>query len=88
MSTIHTWHVTLNVYDTDDGTSVHAVLTTDDGVVEGHGHARRNPHDVDVPEIGEEIAAARALNDVGAELLRLASGDIEALRHETVHLVR
>lgn len=88
MSTIHTWHVTLNVYETDDGTAVHAVLTTDDGVVEGHGRARRNPHDVDVPEIGAEIAAARALNDVGAELLRLASGDIEAVQHEHVHLVR
>ncbi|HET8615265.1 MAG TPA: DUF1876 domain-containing protein [Actinomycetales bacterium] len=88
MSTIHTWHVTLNVYDTEDGTTVHAVLTTDDGTVEGHGRAHRNPHDVDVPEIGAEIAAARALNDVGAELLRLASGDIEALQHGDVHLLQ
>lgn len=88
MSSIHTWHVTLNVYDADDGTTVHATLTTNDGVVQGHGHARRNPHDVDVPEIGAEIAAARALNDVGAELLRLASADIEALQNRKVHLVR
>ncbi len=88
MSTVHTWHVTLNVYDQDDGTAVHAVLTTDDTVVEGHGHARRSPHDVDVPEIGEEIAAARALNDLGTELLRLASQDLTGVQHEKVRLVR
>lgn len=88
MSTIHTWHVKLHIYDADDGTTAHAVLTTDDGVVEGHGRARRNPDDLDVPEIGAEIAAARALDDVGAELLRLASADIEAVQREPVHLVQ
>ena len=86
MGTVHTWHVTLNVFDHEDGTAAHAVLTTDDGTVEGHGHARRNPSDVDVPEIGDEVAAARALHDLGVELLKLASQDIGAVQHENVHL--
>ncbi|HEX3003304.1 MAG: DUF1876 domain-containing protein [Angustibacter sp.] len=88
MSTVHTWHVTLNVFDHEDGTAAHAVLTTGDGTVEGHGHARRNPHDLDVPEIGDEVAAARALHDLGVELLKLASRDIAAVQKQDVHLQR
>ena len=88
MSTVHTWHVTLNVFDHEDGTAAHAVLTTDDGTVEGHGHARRNPHDLDVPEIGDEVAAARALHDLGVELLKVASRDLAGVLRADVHLQR
>lgn len=86
MSTVHTWHVILHVYDHEDGTAAHAILKTDDSTVEGHGRARRNPADPPIPEIGDEVAAARALHDLGVELLKLASQDISAVQHESVHL--
>ncbi len=43
----------------------------------GNGRARRNPADTDVPRIGEELATARALNDLANKLLDWVSFEIE-----------
>ncbi|WP_338089881.1 dsRBD fold-containing protein [Nonomuraea basaltis] len=64
---------------TEDGddTSARAALTTDDGIeVTGAGRARRNPSDPAVPEIGDELAAARALADLAESLAVSARRDI------------
>ncbi|MDI2124773.1 DUF1876 domain-containing protein [Yinghuangia seranimata] len=53
--------------------------TRDDTAVRGRGHARKSPADRDVPEIGDELAAARALSDLAHHLLELAARDIEAV---------
>jgi hypothetical protein len=53
--------------------------TQDDTSVRGWGHARKNPKDRDVPEIGDDLAAARALSDLAHHLLDLAARDIEAV---------
>ena len=54
------------------------MLRTDAGTELRHeGVARRNPHDRDIPEIGDELAAARALSDLAHHLLDVAGGDIE-----------
>ena len=45
----------------------------------GEGIARRNPADMATPEIGEELAAARALADLSHQLLELAAEDIQHL---------
>lgn len=50
------------------------------------GLARLNPADRDVPEIGDELAVARALSDLGHQLLDTAAGDIEQITHRPVHL--
>jgi hypothetical protein len=73
----HTWHVTINLFDTDDlsGTTLN-----------GYGRARRSPGDPDVPEIGEELASARALRDVADRLLKATSDDISQIEHHEVHL--
>jgi hypothetical protein len=34
----------------------------------GHGRSRRNPTDPQVPRVGEELAAARALHDLANQL--------------------
>ena len=47
--------------------------------VDSSGEAHRNPRDVHVPEIGDEIAAARALLHLVDRLLGVASADIEAV---------
>ncbi|ATZ23303.1 dsRBD fold-containing protein [Streptomyces lavendulae] len=42
------------------------------------GTARCNPTDKDVPEIGDELAAARALENLAEQLKRSAYGDMAA----------
>ncbi|WP_166847166.1 DUF1876 domain-containing protein [Isoptericola sp. BMS4] len=91
----HTWKVAIQLFDADDAgqdgivTTAHAVLTTSSGTsLEGRGRARRNPHDPSVTEIGEELAASRALRDLADRLLRATSADIAELEHEDVRLRR
>jgi hypothetical protein len=45
-----------------------------------------NPADDDIPEIGDELATARALTDLGHRLLLTAATDIEAVTDERVRL--
>jgi hypothetical protein len=52
----------------------------------GSGIARRNPDDQEVTQIGEEIAAARALSDLAQQLLSYAAGQIEEITHKRAHL--
>lgn len=84
-----TWQVDIHLFDHDDSTAADAVLTTHTGTrLHGRGRTRRNPTDTDVPEIGEEVAAARALRDLADRLLDTASADISDLEHHEVHLRR
>jgi hypothetical protein len=86
---VKTWKAQLQLFSDGEDSSAHVVLTTDAGnTVHGHGRARRNPADAEVPEIGEELAAARALRDLADKLLELASGDISEVEHKDVHLQR
>lgn len=54
--------------------------------LKGIGRAKLNPADDDVPEIGDELATARALTDLGHRLLLTACRDIEAITDEEVRL--
>lgn len=62
--------------------------TQDKTDLRGHGEARRHPGDVDVPEIGDELAAARALSDLAHQLLHSAADDIEGVTHRAVSALR
>ncbi len=88
-----TWDVKIQLFTAEEAssdepiTTAHAVLTTPaGGTLDGYGRARRNPDDRDVPEIGEELAAARALRDLADRLLRATSDDLGAIEHHKVHL--
>ncbi|GAA1654560.1 DUF1876 domain-containing protein [Nonomuraea maheshkhaliensis] len=76
-------HWTVQIYLAEDGDDTHAraVLTTRDGLdrLAGTGHARRNPSDLAVPEIGDELAASRALADLAGELAAVTQRDITEL---------
>jgi hypothetical protein len=62
-------------FDEDEThTDARAELGTRIGTFSGWGRARRNPIDANVPLIGEELAAARALVDL-ADHLRDAAGE-------------
>lgn len=74
------WKVRLHLFEDDDGTTK-ARLVLDTGTTEltGHGAAHCHPADANVPEIGDELAAGRALNDLARQLLQVAERDIEAV---------
>ena len=84
---IKTWHVELFIDEDGDRTSARAVLhSSATEHVEGRGSTRRAPRDLDVPEIGDEVAAARALHHLADNLLGTAAGDIAGIEHESVRL--
>ncbi|ETK32328.1 DUF1876 domain-containing protein [Microbispora corallina] len=75
-----TVEVFLNEDDNDDVTTATAVLYTGGGMRhESVGRARRNPADRPVPEIGDELAAGRALADLGAKLIGDGAEDVAQL---------
>lgn len=52
----------------------------------GFGRARRNPRDPDLPAVGEELAAARAMSDLAHQLLDLASFQLERIEGRPVQI--
>ncbi|MGH9033849.1 MAG: DUF1876 domain-containing protein [Acidimicrobiia bacterium] len=71
------WTVEVILEETTDETEAKAMLTAGDVRVSGWGRARRNPADPEVPKVGEELATARALNDLSHKLLEAAAHEIE-----------
>jgi hypothetical protein len=87
MSTIDRWSVDIYLDETDGETHAEARLAAREAeALRGRGRARCNPADWDVPEIGAELAAARALSDLSHRLLEAAAADIEAVTHQRVKL--
>jgi hypothetical protein len=83
------WSVQIFVGEDEGRTYAEAALVDDIGNrARGRGHAKLAPTDQDVPEIGDEIAVARALNDLSRRLLGIARDDLEALNHKPVALHR
>lgn len=72
------WSIEVSLTEDSQSTRADAVLEVGDRMFRGHGQARRNPVDPDVPRIGEELATARALSDLSHQLLHAAAGAIEA----------
>jgi hypothetical protein len=81
------WTVVIDIDEHEGRTRAVARLRTRDteGLV-GVGLARLGPGDRDVPEIGDELAAARALSELGHNLLAAAADDIEAVLHAPIDL--
>ena len=81
------WTVSISLFEEGDLTKAAAVLHTGDTErLRGHGSAQRNPRDPAVPEVGEELAAARALSDLAHRLLDAAIADIETITGEPARL--
>ena len=86
MATVDSWPVEISLRAEDRVTRAEARLTRDGAGMVGSGVARRNPDDRGVTQIGEEIAAARALSDLAHQLLSDAAGQIEGITHRSAHL--
>ena len=79
---VQDWTVDIRLDEDDTTTHAHAVLHGRDGVtVQADGAARRNPVDAPIPEIGEELATARALSALAHQLMDVAAEDISSLSH-------
>lgn len=72
------WSIDVALTEDHDSTRADAVLNVGDRTFRGSGQARRNPADPEVPRIGEELAAARALSELSHQLLHAAVVAIEA----------
>ncbi|TQM78923.1 uncharacterized protein DUF1876 [Saccharothrix saharensis] len=83
------WSVDITIDEHDDKTRAKARLhARDDTHLVGVGTARLNPADTNIPEIGDELATARALSDLAHQLLDAATTDIEDVTHRPAHLTR
>ncbi len=77
MDTVKKWTVQVDIDEHEDRTRAVARLHAGDQTLAGTGLARLNPTDRDVPEIGDELAVARALSELSHQLLDIAARDIE-----------
>lgn len=78
------WTVEIEIAEEGEETRAQAVLSTNASArVSGRGTARRNPFDRPVPEIGDELAASRALEDLAGRLHDVAADDIVQLSGPT-----
>ena len=84
--TIDRWPIEISLHEEDRETRAEVRLIKDSVGIVGHGLARRSPDDQDVTQIGEEIAAARALSDLAHQLLSDAAGQVEGIAHQRAHL--
>ncbi len=80
----------LEIVFTEDDRTTQADVVLDVGGHHHHGwgRARRNPADPNIPVIGEEVAAARALIRLAHQLLGAAESDIEEIEQRPVHIHR
>lgn len=86
--TVRQWTVDITIDEIEDERTTHAEarLRTDGEQLAGRGTAYRHPQDVEVPQIGDELAAARALSDLAHQLLATAATDIESRTHVPARL--
>ena len=86
---VKTWRVRVDLFESGDDTTAHAVLISETPEhLDAKGRARRDPRDPAVPEIGDDVAAARALRRLADRLLESASADLAAVTGESVSLLR
>lgn len=77
MTTTRHWDVRLELIEDREHCEVIAHLDAGDRSLEGVGRSRRNPADPSIPQIGEELATARALHDLAHHLSQDAWSMIE-----------
>jgi len=84
---VRSWQVRIDLFEAGDDTTAHAVLVTEAPAhLDASGSAHRRSGDPEVPEIGDEIAVARALRRLSDRLLGTASDDISAMEGHQVSL--
>lgn len=89
MSATKQWSITVDIDEEENITQAHVSLRTPGGQdVTGVGQANRNPLDPSVPEIGDELAVARALRNLSERLLHATERDITGATGQPAHVHR
>lgn len=80
------WHVELEFEEDPHRTRAAALVRLPDGnEVRSHGYASRHPSDANQQRVGEEVAGARALNELAMKLLTKAHDEIDEESGRTSH---
>jgi hypothetical protein len=82
----HVWQVEIAFNEEDERTRADAVLELASGRFHGVGLAKRARQDPNVPLVGQDLAAARALSDLSHQLVEAAAERIEAFEGHPVKL--
>ncbi|MFJ9947180.1 DUF1876 domain-containing protein [Kitasatospora sp. NPDC091207] len=86
MQTLVGWHIEMEFREEGARTAAAALLRLGDGSeIRAHGYTSRHPSDPEQLRVGEEIAAARALNDLASQLLTKAHGEIQEVSPVPTH---
>ncbi|MEV6976355.1 DUF1876 domain-containing protein [Kitasatospora sp. NPDC093806] len=86
MQTLVGWHIEMEFREEGSRTFAAALLRLSDGSeVRAHGSSTRHPSDPEQLRVGEEISAARALNDLASQLLTKAHGEIQDVSPVPTH---
>lgn len=80
------WPLMLVFTEDERTTRADVVLDVAGRHYHGWGRSRRSLADPDIPRVGEEIAAARALTGLAQQLVGAAEDDIEGFEHKPVHV--
>lgn len=80
------WRVDIAFTEEADRTRADAILELASGRFHGFGQAKRAPDDPNVPVIGQDLAAARALSDLSHQLLHAAAERIEQFEGHPVRV--
>lgn len=84
---VREWQVLVSIFESGDNTSASVVLVSDAPTrLTARGQSHRRNKDTSVPEIGDEVAVARALRHLADRLLETAAQDIGAVTGENVVL--
>ncbi|WP_454852792.1 dsRBD fold-containing protein [Promicromonospora soli] len=82
-----TWDVRISLVESGGSTTAEAtVMSGPPDALRAVGHARKAPEDPEVPLIGDEIAAGRALRRLADRLLAVAESDVSAAVGHKAHL--
>jgi hypothetical protein len=84
---LRNWHVDLYLFEDQESTTAHAVLhSASPNKLDSRGAAQRRPREANVPEVGDEVAVARALRGLADRLLAAASEDMSAIEGHAIQV--
>jgi hypothetical protein len=81
------WTVEVSIDEHEGLTRAKARLRWDERESVGVGMSRLNPADRNIAEIGDELAVARALSDLGKRMQAETASDIESVTHQPTSLL-
>lgn len=84
---VREWQVRISIFESGDETSASVVLLADAPEhLTARGQSHRSKDDSPVPEIGDEVAVARALRHLADKLMEAAETDVEMLTGEEARI--